>query len=112
MSHETDLTDSQWEIIAEILEDGRKRQHSLQVVVSAIFYVTKTGVQWRNLPKDFPKWQLIYYYFRKWSKGSLTGKIHQFLDEKVSIKEKREVSPSLGLIDSQSVRTASVTELK
>lgn len=112
MYYETNLTDSQWEIIAEILEDGRKRQHSLQVIVNAIFYVTKTGVQWRNLPKDFPKWELVYYYFRKWSQTGLIGKIHQILYEKVRIKQKREVSPSLGLLDSQSVKTASVTEEK
>ncbi len=55
MSYETDLTDSRWKIIAEILEDGRKRQNSVRVIVNAIFYVTKTGIQWRNLPKDFPR---------------------------------------------------------
>ncbi len=112
MSYETDLTDSRWQIIAEILEDGRKRQHSLQVIVNAIFYVTKTGVQWRNLPRDFPKWQLVYYYFRKWSKQGLIDQIHQILYEKVRIKQKRKVSPSLGLLDSQSVKTASLTDEK
>jgi putative transposase len=112
MCYETNLTDSQWEIIAEILEDGRKRQHNLQTIVNAIFYVTKTGVQWRNLPLDFPKWQLVYYYFRKWTKLGLISQIHQILYEKVRIKEKRQVSPSLGLLDSQSVRTASLTDLK
>lgn len=112
MCYKTNLTDSQWEIIAELLEDGRKRQNSLQVIVKAIFYVTKTGVQWRNLPKDFPKWQLVYYYFRKWSHSGLIGKIHQMLYEKVRIKENRELSPSLGLLDSQSVKTASVTQDK
>ena len=82
------------------------------MIVNAIFYVTKTGVQWRNLPLDFPKWQLIYYYFRKWSKIGLISKIHQVLYEKVRFKENREVSPSLGLLDSQSVKTASLTEDK
>jgi putative transposase len=112
MSYETDLTDSRWKIIAEILEDGRKRQNSVRVIVNAIFYVTKTGIQWRNLPKDFPKWQLVYYYFRKWSKVGLIEQIHRILYEKVRIKEKRSVSPSLGLLDSQSVKTASLTEEK
>jgi len=112
MCYETNLTDSQWEIIAELLEDGRKRQHHLQVIVNAIFYVTKTGVQWRNLPNDFPKWQLVYYYFRKWSKIGLINQIHQILYEKVRVKAKREVSPSLGLLDSQSVKTASLSDIK
>ncbi len=112
MCYETNLTDSQWEIIAEILEDGRKRQHSLQVIVNAIFYVIKTGVQWRNLPTNFPKWQLVYYYFRKWSQAGLIGKIHQILHEKVRIKENRQVSQSLGLLDSQRVKTDYIPKSK
>jgi len=109
MSYATDITDSQWEIIAEISDVGRKRQSSLQVIVNAIFYITKTGIQWRNLPNDFPKWQLVYYYFRKWSKIGLISQIHQILHEKARIKENREISPSLGLLDSQSVKSASLT---
>ena len=66
MFYATDLTDSQGEIIAELVEAGRKRNHSLQTIVNAIFYVAKTGAQGRRLPNDFPKWQLVYYYFRKW----------------------------------------------
>jgi len=101
-----------WEIIAEILDDGRKRQHSLQTIVNATFYVTKTGVQWRNLPKEFPKWQLVYYYFPKWSKAQIIVRIHQILYEQVRVKAGRSVSPSLGLLDLQSVKTASLTEIK
>ncbi|WP_092725125.1 transposase [Hydrobacter penzbergensis] len=29
-------------------------------------YLLKTGCQWRMLPKEFPRWQLVYYYYRKW----------------------------------------------
>ena len=112
MSYETNLTDSQWEMIAKLLEDGRKPQHSLQTMVDAIFDVTKTGVQWRNLPNDFPKWQLVYYYFRKWSKAPIIAGIDQILDEKVRAQAGRQVSPSLGLLDWQSVRTASLTEVQ
>ncbi len=53
MSYETNSTDSQWKIIAEILEDGRKRKHPLQVIVNAIFYVTKTGVRVAEFAKGF-----------------------------------------------------------
>ncbi len=34
--------------------------------MDAIFYIVKTGCQWRMLPKDFAPWQTVYYYFRKW----------------------------------------------
>ncbi|MDR2929141.1 MAG: transposase, partial [Cytophagaceae bacterium] len=64
----TDLTDSQYGTILSIIGDKRKRRCSLNEVLDAIFYLLKTGCQWRMLPSDFPKWQRIYYYFRKWSR--------------------------------------------
>jgi transposase len=30
-------------------------------------YLVKTGCQWRMLPKKFPKWESVYYYYRKWA---------------------------------------------
>ncbi len=55
MCYDTNLTDARWEIIAEFIEDGRKRKYSLRTVIDALLYVVKTGCQWRYLPKDFPK---------------------------------------------------------
>ncbi len=112
MSYETNLTDARWKIIAEFIEDGRQRKHSLRTIVNALLYVVKTGCQWRYLPKDFPKWQLVYYYFRKYETTGLIEIIHDTLREKVRIKKGKEISPSLGLIDSQSVKTASVKREK
>ncbi len=54
MSYETNLTDARWKIIAEYIEDGRKRKHRLRTIVDALLYVVKTGCQWRYLPKEFP----------------------------------------------------------
>ena len=112
MCYETNLTDARWKIIAEFIEDGRKRKHSLRTIVDALLYVVKTGCQWRYLPLDFPKWQPVYYYFRKFEITGLLEIIHDHLREQVRVKKGKEVSPSLGLVDSQSVKTASVTREK
>jgi putative transposase len=111
-SYDSNLTDSQWEIIEQLLDEQRKRKYSLRVIVDAILYMSKTGVQWRMLPKDFPAWQLVYYYFRKWSYHGLTEQIHDLLLNKVREKKGKKPSPSLGLVDSQSVKTASMTKEK
>jgi transposase len=107
MCYETNLTDARWEIIAEFIEDGRKRKNSLRTIVGALLYVVKTGCQWRylpkDLPKDFPKWQLVYYYFRKFETTGLIEMIHDTLREKVRVKKGKQISPSLGLVDSQRV---------
>ncbi|MDR0744134.1 MAG: transposase [Tannerella sp.] len=60
-TYPTDLSDSQWSTILGILNDNRKRKHSLREIFNAIFYILKTGCQWRMLPNDFPKRQLAYY---------------------------------------------------
>ncbi|WP_157580858.1 transposase [Rudanella lutea] len=41
----------------------------LKRIVEAIFYLTKNGIIWRDLPEGFPPWRTVYWYFRKWSKG-------------------------------------------
>ena len=112
MSYETNLTDARWQIIAEFIEDGRKRRSSLRSVVDAILYLVKTGCQWRYLPKDYPKWQLVYYYFRKFETTGVIEIIHDSLREQVRVKKGKQSSPSLGLVDSQSVKTASLTTEK
>jgi putative transposase len=104
----TDLTDNQWAKI-EKLFDNRKRKHSLREVVNALFYITKGGIQWRMLPKEYPKWQLVYYYFRKWISEGLIEEIHDMLHSFCRKQVGKDISPSLGLIDSQSVKTSSMT---
>jgi putative transposase len=101
----TDLTDSQYSTILSILKDYRKRKHSLREIFNSIFYLLKTGCQWRMLPDSFPKWELVYYYFSKWKNDGTIEMIHELLRDKIRVKAGKEVSPSIGLIDSQSIKT-------
>jgi putative transposase len=84
----------------------RKRQHSLRVIVDAIFYVLRVGNQWRNLPDNFPKWELVYYYFRKWQSDGTLENLNWVLNRKERSRQRKEQSPSLLSIDSQSVKVA------
>lgn len=100
------LTDSQWEIIKEYLDYQRKRQLNLRDVLDAIFYIVRTGIQWRNLPKEYPDWQAVYYYFNKWKKNGTFEKINIAVNKLDRLSKEREATPSLLLVDSQSVRLA------
>ena len=108
--YDTDLSDSQWEIITPFIPPPRKigkpRSVDIREVINAIFYVLKSGCPWRLLPNDFPKWQLVYYYFRSWKKQEIWKTIHDQLRGQVRVKEGRNEDPSAGIIDSQSVKTA------
>lgn len=108
----SDLTDSQWQAILQTLSiqmKHRKRKHSLRAIINAILYVTKGGITWRMMPNDLPNRSLVYYYFQKWSADGTVPHIHEQLLPKVRLEAERDVSPSLGFIDSQSVKTMSVT---
>ncbi|NJN71638.1 MAG: transposase [Limnothrix sp. RL_2_0] len=70
MSYPTDLSDAEWAIIEPFLppakSEGGKRTTDIRLVCNAIFYLTKTGCQWYMLPKDFPPYSTVYYYYRRW----------------------------------------------
>jgi putative transposase len=101
------LTDSQWEVIKEILPAQRKRKHSLREILDAIFWCLRVGNQWRNLPADgFPKWELVYYYFRSWKSNGTLERLNWQLNLKERKRQGKEESPSLLGIDSQSVKVA------
>jgi putative transposase len=101
----TNLTDSQWMHLEAILNNKRKRKHSLRDIFNAIFYLVKTGCQWRMLPRCFPKWELVYYYFTKWKNTGVIEQIHELLRDYTRQKAGRNISPSLACIDSQSIKT-------
>ncbi|MDR2916908.1 MAG: IS5 family transposase [Tannerella sp.] len=104
-TYSTNLTDSQWSTILAFLNDTRKSKHSLIEIFDAIFYMLKTGCQWRMLPKYLPRWKLVYYYFNKWKWDGPIEEIHEHLRDLTRKRAGKERSPSLGLIDPQSVKT-------
>ena len=105
----TNLTDTQWEVIKKIIPIvSRKRKHELRSILDAIFYVLKTGCQWRMLPKDFPKWQLVYYYFAQWRDNGLFEHLNDMLREQARKKVGKNAHPTAAIVDSQSVKTTRI----
>lgn len=106
----TDLTDEQWQVVAPLIppakSGGRERKIDIREIINAIFYLLKSGCQWRMIPNDFPKWQTVYDYFRKWKKDGTWKKIHDNLRDKVRLKAGKKKQPTAGIIDSQSVKTS------
>ena len=106
----TDLTDAQWAAIAEMVPDavpgGRPRKASSRELVDAILYSLRGGQAWRLLPHDFPPWQTVYYYLRRWQAEGVWTRIHHAVLQADRERAGRAASPSAAIIDSQSVRTA------
>ncbi|WMS44519.1 IS5 family transposase [Acuticoccus sp. MNP-M23] len=102
------LTDAERERIEPALPKpgrrGRKPATDLREVLNAIRYMARSGGGWRMLPKDFPPWQTVYWWFRRFVRPMLFRTIHDvalMIDREQS---NREASPSAGVLDSQSVK--------
>lgn len=104
-TYPSNLTNSQWKAILAILQDKRKRKYTLREIFDALFYLLKTGCQWRLIPFHFPPWKLIYYYFAKWKNDGTIELIHELLRDKTRKNAGKDKSPNVGIIDSQSVKT-------
>ena len=106
----SDLTDEQWKLIEPFVppakHGGRPRTVSMQEVVNAILYLNRTSCSWRMLPHEFPPWGTVHYYYRLFRLQGLWPKIHDRLREQVRRQAGRKPTPSAGIIDSQSVKTA------
>jgi len=110
--YDTDLTNEQFELVAAVLTSckpnkrpGRQQRHNLLEIFNAIFFVVRTGCQWRMLPHNFPKWQSVYYHFRQWRRRGFWEAIHDAMRTQLREAEGRQATPSAAIIDSQSVKT-------
>lgn len=111
-SYPTDLTDKQWELLEPLIPaakfGGRPRTANVREVLNAIFYVLRTGCQWKMLPHDFPPKGTVFEYYNEWRKDGTWTKIHDTLRDQVREAEGRDHSPSAAIVDSQSVKTTEV----
>jgi putative transposase len=108
-TYPTDLKYIEWQAIEQYFPThrlGRPRKWEVWLIVNAIFYVTRTGCQWRMLPKDLPPWQTVYGYYRRWTLAGLWEQINLALGRKVRTQQGREAEPSAAVLDSQSVKTS------
>jgi putative transposase len=106
----SDLTDLQWDNIEHLFPQGdgrtgRPRTYPLREIVNAILYLARGGCTWRMLPHDFPPWKTVSYYFYTWRDAGVWERIHAALRADVRGAAGKEPTPSLAIIDSQSVKT-------
>lgn len=105
----SDLDDQEFERVAPLVAQkagsGKKRTVDIREVLNAIFYRLRTGCQWRMLPKDFPDWNHVWYYYHTWRDDGTLERINGLLAQQVRLEAGRDPQPSVAIIDSQSVAT-------
>jgi len=109
LRYASDCTDTEWTLIAPFLlrssKVGRPRTHLMRHIWNAISYIAVTGCQWAMLPKDFPPFTTVQYYFYRMRDCGLLDIINEALVSAARLVAERNAEPSAAIIDSQSVKT-------
>ena len=116
--YDTDCSDKEWEVAEPFLRRqktvGTPSTLELREIFNAIVstmlnnhrYLTRSACQWRNMPKDFPKYSSVYYHFRRWCLDGTLELLNTALVELDRVRMGRNAKASGAVLDSQSVKTA------
>src|SRR3954464_11008444 len=105
------LSDDQYRLIEPFIPPakpgGRPRTTDMRRLLDGLFYVVRTGCQWRHVPPPpaLPPWQTIYGYFRAFVTAGVWETIRHYLVITLRESEGRQASPTAAIIDTQSVKT-------
>ena len=112
-AYATNVPDGQWQTLFPLRPDrlwhpgGPGRPPcDVRLVVNGLLYRAKTGGPWRLLPSSFGAWQTVYGYFIRWRQQGDWKRILDALTKQDRIAQGRRPTPSAGIIDAQSVKTA------
>jgi transposase len=110
--YDSDLPDAAFAVIEPILagrakiKTGRPMGYGWREILDTIFYLLRTGCQWRQIPHDLVKWWVAYRWFRTLSKDGTWRAIHDELHRAVRAAEGRAGEPTACSMDAQSVQSA------
>ena len=110
LRYPSDVTAEEWGQLAALIPPARRggcqRTVNIRAVLNGLLYVLSTGCQWRAIPTDLPPRSTIFDYLERWQADGTLGRIHDTLYVRCREQAERETSPSAGIIDSQSVKSA------
>jgi putative transposase len=109
-NYPSDMTDKEWEIIKHFFPLGNKSAHHKRSLANAVFYIEKTGCQWRQLPHDYPPYSTVWSFYRRARESGLWEKLMDALGKRTREQAGRKPMPTYGIIDSQSVKTVAASE--
>jgi len=112
----TDMSDAEWAVVRPLLpvpgwlrgRGGQPEAYCHRAILDAVRYLVDNGTKWRAMPADFPPWDRVYAFFRRWRDHGLVKEFHDRLRRRVREQAGRDPESSAGVIDSQSVKADAV----
>ncbi len=93
----TDLTFSQRDFIFEKFPEIFKTKSKADIfeILNALFFLIKTGCQWKHLPNGFPKWRTVYEFYRKWISTGFFDRLTRELNGVARVSKGKQTPPAL-----------------
>jgi transposase len=108
-AYPTDVCDEEWALVAPYLtllsEDAGQRRYPLREVFDGLRWIARTGAQWRLLPHDFPRWEIVYQQYRRWLDAGCFEAIVHDLRLLLRLEAGRAGQPSAAILDSRTLQS-------
>ncbi|MGW2788160.1 IS5 family transposase [Streptomyces populi] len=110
------MSDAEWVAVRPLLpvpgwlegRGGQPEAYCHRAMLDAIRCLVDNGTKWRAIPADFPPWDRVYVFFRRWRGHGLVKEFHARLRGRAREMAGRDPEPSAGVIDSQSIKADAV----
>jgi putative transposase len=108
MAFAIELSDEQWDLVSDLFDPpGRRGAPALiarREMVDAMLFLCRTGCQWRYLPERYPAWGAVWQQWLRWRANGVWQRAMARLAALVRVEHGREPSPSMVVIDAQTVK--------
>lgn len=89
-----------------------RRKYDPFHILEAIFYLLRSGCQWRMIPESYPRWKSVYDKLRYRNAKGIFERIHAFLVKNARKASGRNEYPTVCFIDSASRRSGLSDSIK
>jgi len=85
MSTNRTIADPKWVKIYQFLSITpgiyTNNEARCRLFIEAVFWIMRTGAQWRDLPEQYGKWNSVYQQFSRWDKKGIWSAMHEYFIE-------------------------------
>jgi len=105
----SDISDDEWALAAPYLtlmrENAGQREHPLRELLNGLRYVVRTGIPWRAMPHDLPRWDAVYGQAMRWMRAGCFDALAQDLRAVLRMAGERAPEPTAAVLDSRTLRS-------